>query len=80
MAVNGSAFIYECDDRRVQEVELRYVLLSAASSEPMQPLPGTAIPPAWLVSQRLLPILEYDATKYFLWTRIGMADTSLLNT
>lgn len=80
MAVSGSAFIYECDDRKVKQVEMRYALLSAASPEPMQPLPNTAIPAAWPASNQLLPTLEYDTTKYYPWTRIGMADTSLLNT
>lgn len=80
LALHGSAFIYECDDRKVKQVEMRYALLSAGSSEPLQPAPGTLIPVAWPESNRLQPVLEYDLSKYYPWTRIGMADTSLLNT
>jgi uncharacterized integral membrane protein len=80
LGLHGSAFIYECDARKVKQVEMRYALLNASSPEPLQPAPNTSIPAAWPESNRLLPILEYDTSKYFPWTKIGMADTSLLNT
>ena len=80
MALLGSAYIYACEDRAVQQVEMRYAHLIAGGVEPMQPATSTAIPSAWPASQQLLPPLIYDSSKYWPWTRIGMADSFLLNT
>ena len=46
MALLGSAYIYACDDRKVQHVEMRYAHLLAGGVEPMQPATSTPIPSA----------------------------------
>lgn len=76
----GSAYIYECDDRKVQQVEMRYARLPFGAAIPSQPASNTAIPAAWPSTQLLAPPLVYDPSKYYPWTRIGMAPTGLLNT
>ncbi len=80
LALLGSAYIYECDDRKVLTVEMRQAAIPFGGPVPMQPANNTAIPAAWPPANQLLSPLVYDPSKYYGWTRIGMAPTYLLNT
>lgn len=76
----GSAFIYECNDRKVLRVEMRQAVIPFGGPMPMQPANNTAVPAAWPAANQLASPLVYDPSKYYAWTRIGMAPTYLLNT
>ena len=76
----GSAYIYECADRKVQRVEMRYATIPFGGPIPLQPATNAAVPAAWAPGNQVGTALVYDPTKYWSWTRIGMAPTYLLNT
>lgn len=80
LQVLGSAYIYECNNRKVQKVETRYAPIPFGGVVPMQPATNAAIPAAWAPANQLGTPLVYDPSKYWPWTRIGMAPTILLNT
>lgn len=80
LQIMGSAYIYECNDRKVQKVEMRQAAIPFGGPTPMQPATNAAIPAAWTPANVLAPPLVYDPSKYWPWTRIGMAPTNLLNT
>jgi len=80
LQVLGSAFIYECNDRKVQRVEMRYASIPFGGPMPLQPATNAAVPAAWAPANQVGAPLVYDPSKYWPWTRIGMAPTSLLNT
>ena len=76
----GSAYIYECEDRKVQRVEMRYAQIPAGGPVPLQPATNAAVPAAWAPANQVGTALVYDPSKYWPWTRIGMAPAYLLNT
>lgn len=80
LALLGSAFIYECNDRKVLRVEMRQAAIPVSGPVPMQPANNTAVPAAWPAANQLASPLIYDPSKYYPWTKIGMAPTYLLNT
>lgn len=81
--INGSAYVYECDDRKVESVEMRYARIAGPGSAPTQPATDAAIPADWPTANQLHAPLVYSdlppPTKYTPWTRIGMAPTRLIN-
>jgi hypothetical protein len=79
LAILGSAYIYECANRKVEQVEMRYAKIPFGGSEPMQPANKTPMPAAWPVANVGTPLV-YNVSNTVFWTRIGAAPTYLLNT
>ncbi len=79
IALLGSAFIYECNNRKVKQVEMRQAAIPFGGPVPMQPANNNPIPAVWSVANQLFAPLVYGPTDYYPWTRIGMAPTYLLN-
>jgi len=80
LTILGSAYIYECSNRKVKQVEMRYAPIPFGGPVPMQPANNSPIPADWPPANQLLSPLVYDPAKYWPWTRIGMAPSYLLNT
>jgi hypothetical protein len=59
---------------------MRQAAIPFGGPVPMQPANNTAVPAAWPAANQLASPLIYDPSKYYPWTKIGMAPTYLLNT
>ncbi len=79
LTILGSAYIYECNNRKVERVEMLRAAIPFGGPVPMQPANNTPIPASWAGNPVGSPLI-YDPTKYYFWTRIGAAPTNLLNT
>lgn len=79
LTILGSAYIYECNNRKVERVEMLRAVIPFGGPVPMQPANNTPIPAAWTGNPVGSPLV-YDPSKYYFWTRIGAAPTNLLNT
>lgn len=80
VSMEGSAYIYECEDRRIKQYEIRYARVTAPGAEPAQPATGAPIPATWPVADRAV-LFEYtNPDMYQPWTRVGIAPANLINT
>lgn len=81
MVIEGAAYIYGCETRKIKTYEIRSVRVTAPGGEPSQPVIGAAIPGTWPVANRVPPLpLDYTlADQYLPWTRVGPAPINLLN-
>ena len=81
--INGSAYVYECANRKVKSVEMRYAPIASPGAAPAQPSTDSAVPSSWPLTNQLYPPLVYSdsppPTKYTPCTRIGIRPSRLLN-
>jgi hypothetical protein len=80
LTIKGSAYIYECLNRKIKKYEIRYAQVASPGTEPAQPAKGAAIPGTWPVANTI-NLLEYTVPdQYQFWTRVGPLATDLINT
>jgi hypothetical protein len=78
--LDGSAYVFECLDRKIERYELRYARVPGpAGPEPLQPALDAPVPATWPAGNQLHTPLVYDATKYWPWTEVGEIPTNLIN-
>jgi hypothetical protein len=77
IGIEGAAYVYECEDRKIRKYEIRYVRALAPGGEQPQPAPNAAIPAAFA---GIAWQFEYtNPDQYQPWTRVGPAPINLLN-
>lgn len=79
LSIEGAAYIYECEDRKIKDYEIRYAPVTVPGGEPPQPATDAAIPATWPVANRIV-LLEYPTPGHYQpWTRVGPAPRDLIN-
>jgi len=78
ISINGMAYVYGCEDRKVSKYEIRYDRVTTPGGEPAQPPNLTSIPANWQISNRIVEVI-YSSDKYMPWTKAGPAPINLIN-
>lgn len=75
--IDGAAYVYECEDRKIKKYEIRYVRALTPGTEQPQPAPNAAVPAAFAGVAWQFEYTNPD--QYQPWTRVGPAPIDLLN-
>lgn len=79
MTIDGMAYIYGCNNRKIVKYEIRYAKVTAPGSEPSQPPTLSSIPETiWPMANTLVKI-DYTSPDYYnFWTKLGPGPTNLM--
>jgi hypothetical protein len=79
ISIDGSAYVFGCDDRKLKTYEIRQARVTAPGGEHPQPGTLAPIPGTWPVANRF-QFLDYVTPDHYLpWTRVGPAPRNLIN-